>query len=119
MIKGINSSSIWLTVTGGNGGVNYINNYSGAQGVGNMRYNTASQNLEIWDGNNWVLLSTTYATVDISAKTKQILEWCEKKMQEEIVLENLAEKYPAIKDLQDQLAATVKLCQETENDYKP
>ena len=35
----------------------YINGYSGLQGVGNMRYNTSSQSMEVFDGNNWIMLN--------------------------------------------------------------
>ncbi len=65
MIKGITQGK-YITVTGGQPGSNYVNNYSGAQGVGNMRFNTSTQNIEIWDGSNWVTFNTSYATVGLS-----------------------------------------------------
>lgn len=74
MIKGITSNSQWLTVQNGSTS-NYINNYSGAQGVGNMRYNTSTQNMEVFDGNNWMQLNMAYASVDLNHEAQSLLEW--------------------------------------------
>ena len=44
MIKSISSSGRYIQAIGGSAGTNYINHYVGAQGVGNMRFNTGTQN---------------------------------------------------------------------------
>jgi hypothetical protein len=43
----------FVTVSGGSGST-YVNGYNGAQGVGNMRYNTTMHRIEVYDGNNWM-----------------------------------------------------------------
>jgi len=40
-----------MQVMGGSAST-YVNNYGGAQGVGNLRFNTSSQCLEVYDGTN-------------------------------------------------------------------
>jgi hypothetical protein len=96
MIKGINQGGRYITVTGGSPGSNYINNYSGAQGIGNMRFNTSTQNVEVWDGNNWMTLQSSYATVQLDDEAIRILDWAKEKMHEESSLKELAKKHPAV-----------------------
>lgn len=96
MIKGINSSGRYLTVTGGGVCPNYINNYSGAQGVGNIRFNTTNQNTEVFDGNNWQTLSSSYATVQLSSEAEELLDWARKQRDREKELSVLAKTHPAI-----------------------
>ena len=103
MIKGINQGGRYITVTGGMPGSNYINNYSGAQGIGNMRFNTSNQNVEVWDGNSWMTLQSSYATVQLDNDAIRILDWAKEKMQEENSLTELAKKHPAISAALDQV----------------
>jgi hypothetical protein len=99
MIKSIHSSSPFLTVSGGNPGSTYIGNYSNSPGVGNMRYNPSNQNIEVYDGSTWIILSAHHATVNLSNEAVSLLEWARKKRDEELELERLAQTSPAIKDL--------------------
>ena len=95
MIKGITSNSSWLTVQNGSTS-NYINNYSGAQGVGNMRYNTTSQNMEVFDGNNWMQLNMAYASVDLSHEAQSLLEWARKERNRHLEREAKMKSNPAL-----------------------
>jgi hypothetical protein len=79
-----------------------VNNFSGAQGVGNMRYNTTNQNIEVYDGNNWVQMQSGYATVAMTPEAESLLDWAREKRNEELALKAEAEKNPAIKDLLEQ-----------------
>lgn len=79
MINSVISNSPYI-VTNYSTGYNYINNYSGAQGIGNMRFNTTTQNIEIWDGNTWIILQSGSATVDLSSEAKQAIEWAHKQV---------------------------------------
>ena len=97
MIKGINSASPYITVQGGSPGSTYVNNYSGGQGVGNLRYNTSSQNMEVYDGNNWVQLSMGYATVDLSYDAQQLLEWARKEQRKQMERESKIQSNPALR----------------------
>lgn len=97
MIKGINTSGRYITVNGGTSST-YVNAYSGAQGVGNMRYNTSTQNMEVYDGSNWIMLNMSYPTVELTPEAESLLEWARKKRDEEFKLLSMAEKNPALKD---------------------
>lgn len=97
MIKGINSACPYITVQGGSPGSTYVNNYSGGQGVGNLRYNTSSQNMEVYDGNNWVQLSMGYATVDLSYDAQQLLEWARKEQRKQMERESKIQSNPALR----------------------
>jgi hypothetical protein len=103
MIKSIHSSSPFLTVSGGNPGSTYIGNYSNAPGVGNMRYNPNNQNIEVYDGSTWIILSAHHANINLSDEAVSLLEWARKKRNEELERERLAETSPAIKDLVNQI----------------
>lgn len=97
MIKGITAIGRYITVSGGNPGSTYINSYNTGQGIGNMRFNTATQNTEVWDGNSWMVLQTSYASVQLDPEAILLLDWAKEKRAKEIVLENLAKEHPAVK----------------------
>ena len=103
MIKSIHSSSPFITVSGGNPGSIYIGNYSNSPGVGNMRYNPNSQNIEVYDGNAWIILSAHHATINLDTEVVSLLEWARKKRDEELESERLAQTSPIIKDLVNQI----------------
>ena len=103
MIKTISTSSPFITVSGGNPGSTYIGNYSNAAGVGNMRYNPNNQNIEVYDGSTWIILSAHHANISLSDETVSLLEWARKKRDEELEMERLAQTNSTIKDLITQL----------------
>jgi hypothetical protein len=103
MIKSIHSSSPFLTVSGGNPGSTYIGNYSNAPGVGNMRYNPSSQNIEVYDGSTWIILSSQHSTINLSDEAVTLLQWARKKRDEELNIELLAQTNSVIKDLVNQI----------------
>jgi hypothetical protein len=98
MIKNLLSSGKYISVLGG-GATNYINNYTGAQGVGNIRFNTVNQTMEVYDGNSWIQLFMGNATVGLNHEAEALLDWAKQKRQEELDLEALAETNATIKDL--------------------
>jgi len=100
MIKNISSSGKYINVIG-ESVANYINNYSGAQGVGNIRFNTTNQNMEVYDGNGWILLQMGHVNVGLNAEAESLLDWARQKRQEELELEALAETNATIKDLME------------------
>ncbi len=103
MIKSLSTSSPFLTVSGGNPGSTYIGNYSNSTGVGNMRYNPNNQNVEVYDGSTWIILSAHHASINLNDETVRLLEWAKKKMLEEAERNKLAETNPTIKDLMEQI----------------
>jgi hypothetical protein len=102
MIDSVLGGSAYINVASYSGST-YVNGYSGNQGVGNMRYNTSSQKMEVYDGSNWVTLNTGSATVSLTSQAVSILSWAERKMMEEQLLDKQAQEHPAIKDLVDQI----------------
>jgi len=107
MIKYIASSGKYTTVIGGPA-TNYINNYSGAQGIGNLRFNTTNQSMEVYDGNGWITLQMGHVNIGLTGEAESLLDWARQKRQEELELEVLANSNPTIKDLME----TIKQKQE-------
>jgi hypothetical protein len=99
MINGINSSGKYITVSGGNSSGPYIS--PGSVGAGMVRWNSNMRQLEVNDGNTWLTLSTNYATVEMTSEAESLLDWARKKRDEEVKLEAMMEKYPALKKAKD------------------
>jgi hypothetical protein len=119
MIKNITASGRYVTVTGGNAST-YINGNSGAQGVGNMRYNTSNQQMEVYDGNSWTMINMDYASVGLTPEVESLLDWVRSKQRQEIELLELASKNQAVltalenvKKAQEQLTIIAHLSRET------
>ncbi len=91
-----------MYVHGGNSST-YVNNYSGAQGIGNVRFNTTNQNFEVYDGNNWTQIAMDYAQVGLNPEAESLLDWAKKKRDEEYELKELANKNKAVKIALDNL----------------
>ena len=107
MIKGIQPQGKYVQVTNGTSS-NYINNYSGAQGVGNVRFNTTNQNMEVFDGNSWQMLNMNYATVGLNYDAESLLDWAKterdrQSKREQLIKNNpsLQKAYEAIKRAED------------------
>ena len=98
MIKYIASSGKYINVIGGPA-TNYINNYPGAQGVGNLRFNTTNQSMEVYDGNGWITLQMGHVNVGLNAEAESLLDWARTKRNEELELEAFAENNPTVRDL--------------------
>lgn len=95
MLKGITSNSSWITVQNGTAS-NYINNYSGAQGVGNMRFNTSNQSMEVYDGSNWQTLNMGFASIDLSYESQQLLQWARSEREKQFAREAKIKSNPAL-----------------------
>ena len=104
MIKNVHGTGQYLVVYTNNAS-NYINNYSGSQGVGNMRFNTSNQTMEVYDGVTWQILKMGETTVSLTQDAVEALDWVKQKREEERKLKELAEKYSAVAD---QMAAVCK-----------
>ena len=77
----------------------WINN-NGAM-AGQMRMNTNGQNVEVYDGTTWHVMSQT-ASVRLSPESENILNWAQQKMIEETQLKEKMEKYPTLKSAHEQ-----------------
>lgn len=120
MIKNITASGRYMTVSGGNSNT-YINGYSGLQGVGNMRYNTSNQCMEVFDGNSWITINMDYTSVGLNSDAESLLDWARQKRDEELAWQSLAKDNQAVKIALDnleqarrQLDITAKLARDYE-----
>jgi hypothetical protein len=101
MIKNVYGSGPYLT-TLNNGATNYMNNFSGAQGLGNMQFNTTNQRIEVWDGQMWQPILMSDVSLMLTSDAVEAIAWADQKRQEEMKIKALAEQHPAVAD---QLAA--------------
>ena len=102
MLKTINGSGRYMMVNGGMPATTYVNSYSGSHGVGNVRFNTGNQALEVFDGNSWVQINSSHASIGLTPDAEHAIDWARKKIQEEAELDKLAESNPTIADLLSQ-----------------
>jgi hypothetical protein len=101
MIKNVYGSGRYLTAYSNNAS-NYMNNFGGAQGLGDLRFNTVHQCLEVYNGSMWHPLSMSDVSVSLTQDAVDAIDWADQKRKEEHDIRVLAEKYPAVAD---QLAA--------------
>lgn len=80
-----------------------------------VRYNMASNNLEVYDGTIWHSI-TSHASVDLSQHTINILRWAEDTMKKDQEIQKMiqanptvADAYNAYKDAADKLQVVVSL----------
>ena len=102
MIEQVFQSGRYVMVSNGGSSHNYVNN-SGYMGVGQLQYNTNTQQFEVYNGISWQKLNTSTAHVGLSQEAEQILDWAKNKMREEEELERLAKENVAIRDLVNQI----------------
>jgi len=102
MIKHIHARGRYMQVIGTTGGT-YINAYSGSQGVGNLRFNTSNQQIEVYDGTTWTMLNTPDATIGLNDEAESLLDWAREKRYDEMVFKTLMEKHPGLKEAYERL----------------
>ena len=103
MIKGINPSGRYITVVNGSSS-NYINNSSGAQGVGNVRFNTTNQTMEVYDGLGWQMLNMNYASVGLNSDAESLLDWAQQARLRQFEREELIKNNPALRKAYEAIA---------------
>lgn len=77
--------------------------------------------MEVFDGNNWVMIAMDYASVGLSGEAELLLDWAREKRNEELMWKELADKNQAVKIALDnleqakqQLDITAKLARDYE-----
>ena len=109
MIKGINTSTGIQVDSGYTSWPSFYTNPSSSNTlVGQLRYNGASQNMEVYDGNTWLTMSSGYPTIELSGEVQAVLNWARTKMAEEYRIKELAAKHPTVADALE----AVKLAEE-------
>ena len=97
MIKAIHTIGKYIQVIGGSAST-YVTAQAGSQGVGNLRFNTSQQRLEVYDGMTWLELNTPHASVGLNPDAEAAIEWAQRQMTEEKRLAALAKEHPAVAD---------------------
>ena len=97
MIKAIHTIGKYIQVIGGSAST-YVTAQAGSQGVGNLRFNTSQQRLEVYDGMTWLELNTPHASVGLNPDAEAAIEWASRQLAEEKRLKALAKKHPAVAD---------------------
>lgn len=118
MINSINATGKYTQVLGG--GSTYIyaqigtQQYNSQSAIGDMRYNISLQCAEVFDGSTWKSLAMP-ASIGLTQRAEQILDWAEKKMIDDQVLQTKLEKYPALKQAYEQFKMVEALVHEEEH----
>ena len=95
MIKGINSSSRYISVSGGIPNNTYIS--PGAVGCGMLRWNPNMSCLEVNDGNSWKTLEMSYATIELNHEAASLMEWARTERDKQWARESKMKNNPALK----------------------
>ena len=96
----------FMSVTSSKGSTPYINTSNPITGM--VSYDGSSQSMKVFDGNNWQTIGGGSAMVNLSPDAIETLKWAKEKMQEERLLEALAAENATIKDLVDEMNASVE-----------
>lgn len=106
MIKNITAQGRYVHVVGGQSQTPYIS--PGSQSAGMMRFNTSSQNIEVYDGNGWQQLDSGYVSIGLNGEAESLLDWarCERDRQakRDAMIKNnpaLQKAWEAIKKAED------------------
>jgi len=97
MIKGIMGGT-GVVVQGGNTSMPYVNiSMSGNMSnpmQGMLRI--SGTEMQVFDGNSWVNLTTSYATVELNGDTQSILQWAREQRDKQARRERLIKDNPAL-----------------------
>lgn len=113
MIKSITPTGRYVQTTGGNPIQPYFS--PGAQGAGQMRYNTNTGAIEVWDGVTWKVIDNNHVSVGLTGEAEALLDWARTKREQDLRFEALMELHPGIQDLKEKLDIMVALVAEEQN----
>ena len=87
-----------VTVTG-----NYpYNSSNNTLSSGMVRYNSATQSLEVYDGVSWYVLNQSM-TMTLAPELESVVAWAKKKQAEEAELETLCQEHPGLQEAYERL----------------
>ena len=93
MIRNI-VGGLGIMVSGSAYSAPYIDSTRASAGM--VRYNNG--NIEVYDGGSWLVLQSSYPTIELDSETREILQWAQNRMVEEERMTALAAKHPAVAD---------------------
>jgi hypothetical protein len=76
----------------------FYNSSSSNSLVGQMRYNGSSQCIEVYDGNYWLMVGSSYPQVELAPHVQAVVAWATCKMSEETRIKELATRHPSVAD---------------------
>ena len=83
-----------VTVNGGNVSLPYVNQNSNNPMQGMIRLN--GSDLQVFDGSSWMMLGSSYATVELDGNTQSLLKWVEAQRAISFKRLEAAQKHPAL-----------------------
>ena len=89
-----------VTISGGMNNMPFIN--TSMLSSGQLRYNGSTQNIEVYDGTQWLNMSSSAPIVQLDPRAIRVLDWAEKKMNEEEDLERRMKDHPGLQDAYEQ-----------------
>jgi hypothetical protein len=93
MIKGLMGGAN-VVVSGGNTSVPYVNQNNTNPMQGMLRI--WGSDMQVFDGNNWMTMSTSYATVDLNGEAQSLLQWAREQKTKQADREARIKKNPAL-----------------------
>jgi hypothetical protein len=107
MIKGLMGSK-GVIVSGGNTSLPYVGPNVNNPMTGMIRINNTE--LEVFNGSNWQMISSSYATVELDAETQRLLEYVRKQQKEDDELRALVSEHyhPAVRIAQENLNKVIE-----------
>jgi hypothetical protein len=100
MIKGIMGSQ-GVVVGAGNPSLPYVNQNNSNPMQGMIRI--WGTDMQVFDGNGWITISGSYATVSLDPESQELLKWAKEQRNIERERAMLVEKNPALKKVYDAL----------------
>ena len=93
MIKGLMGNGS-VVVNGGNTSLPYINQNNNNPMQGMIR--VWGSDMQVFDGNNWMTMGTSYATIELNGETQSLLQWAREQKQKQADRESRIKKNPAL-----------------------
>ena len=93
MIKGLQGVT-GVTVTGGNTSIPYVNPNPNNPLTGMIRINNTE--LEVFNGSNWQMMSSSYATVALDQEVLDVIQWARAQRTMAMNRLTLAQNNPAL-----------------------
>jgi hypothetical protein len=93
MIKGLMGNQ-GVIVSAGNTSLPYVNQNNANPMQGMIR--VWGNDMQVFDGNNWMTMSTSYATVSLDAETQELLQWARTQRTLHLNRQTLLKNNPAL-----------------------
>lgn len=90
-----------INVLSGNNSLQYVNQNPSNPMQGMIR--VWGTDMQVFDGNSWQNIMSSYATVELNAESQLLLEWARKKKLEEEMLLTLPSEHPSVKAAKENL----------------